>query len=192
MLFALPAKDLREQREERRITIEERCNYAVKFSQNGDAVVYWCHLNKEADYLEKIIPGSLQVSGSMKDELKEERLLAFQAGELKKLITKPKIGCFGLNWQHCHNVITFPSHSWEQYYQSVRRCWRFGQSHSVNVHIITTEGEQRVLRNLRRKAEQSDIMFNKLSEYSNNILKISKEIQARNKEKIPSWLCTDK
>jgi hypothetical protein len=188
MLFSLPALDLQEQRAERRITIEERCEYAMKCSTNGEASVYWCHLNDEADRLESIIPDGVQVSGSMSDEKKEERLLAFQSGDIKKLITKPKIGCFGLNWQHCHNVVTFPSHSWEQYYQSIRRCWRYGQKKEVTVHIISTEGEQRVLQNLQRKARQAEVMFDRLCKYAHEALIIRDPNRATDSERIPRWL----
>lgn len=188
MLFSVPAHTLAEQREERRITINERCEAAAECASNNGAAVLWCHLNPEANLLEKIIPDALQVSGSMPDEQKEERLLAFQSGELKILVTKPKIGCFGLNWQHCHNVVTFPSHSWEQYYQAVRRCWRFGQTNAVDVHIITTKGEQRVLRNLQRKAQQADEMFKALTRYANDALHIERRDNFNQKERVPSWL----
>lgn len=188
MLFPVTATTLSEQREERRITIPERCEAAAEYAANNGATVLWCHLNEEANVLEKTIPGSLQVSGSMPDEKKEERLLAFQSGELKTLITKPKIGCFGLNWQHCHNVVTFPSHSWEQYYQAVRRCWRFGQTKEVDVQIVTTKGEQRVLKNLQRKAKQADEMFDKLTRYANDALHIESRDDFNQKERVPEWL----
>jgi len=188
MLFAMPAKDLKEQREERRQTITERCEKAAQLATSNGASVVWCHLNDEGNTLERTIPDALQVSGSMPEEKKEERLLAFQAGELKTLITKPKIGCFGLNWQHCHNVVTFPSHSWEQYYQAVRRCWRFGQTDPVDVHIITTEGEQQVLKNLQRKANQADGMFEALSKHANAALTINRDVVANTKAKVPKWL----
>jgi len=188
MLFATPAVTLEEQREERRITINERCTVAAeKCKVNGSAVV-WCHLNKEADLLEQLIPEAVQVSGSQKDEVKEERLLAFQDQQVPYLITKPKIGCFGLNWQHCHNVVMFPSHSWEQYYQAVRRCWRFGQTQPVDVTLISTAGEQRVLRNLQRKNAQADAMFESLSKYANDALHIDREITFETKEVLPQWL----
>ena len=149
MLFSLPADTLQEQREERRITLEDRCEAAVGLvaSHPGSSVV-WCHLNDEADLLERIIPDCRQVSGSQSEDEKEELLLAFQAGQLKRLVTKPKIGCFGLNWQHCNHVVTFASHSYEQYYQSVRRCWRFGQKRPVEVHVFSSEAEGGVVANL--------------------------------------------
>jgi hypothetical protein len=187
-LFALPAMNMQEEREERRLTLDDRCKAAAeRVNGNGSSVV-WCHLNPEGDKLERLISDAKQVSGSMPDEQKEERLLAFQRGELRILITKPKIGCFGLNWQHCHNVVTFPSHSWEQYYQAVRRCWRFGQTQPVDVHIVTTEGERRVLANLQRKAKQADQMFEALTTYANEALAIGHRDDFNQKEKVPSWL----
>jgi hypothetical protein len=189
MLFTLPARDLFEQREERRITIRERCETAAEIVSGHDgASVVWCHLNEEGDLLERFIGAGTQVKGSMADEAKEERLLAFQSGELKHLITKPKIGCFGLNWQHCHNVVTFCSHSYEQYYQAVRRCWRFGQMHPVRVSVVTTEGEHAVLANLRRKAEQSDRMFTELVRHMNAAVAISGRLEFNHTERLPAWL----
>ncbi len=189
MLLPVPARGLQEQREERRITLVERCEAAAQNAIDHDGpTVLWCHLNPEGDLLEKLIPDGLQVCGSMSDDKKEERLLAFQAGELKILVTKPKIGCFGLNWQHCHNVVCFPSHSWEQYYQAVRRCWRFGQDSPVNVTIVTTEGELGVLRNLQRKAEAADRMFGALSRHANDALHIDRNTTYNDEEEVPGWL----
>jgi len=188
MLFSTPAVGLREQREERRVTLTERCERAAELaSVNGSAVI-WCHLNPEGDLLEKMTPDGKQVCGSMRDEEKEERLLAFQAGQIKTLITKPKIGCFGLNWQHCHNVVTFPSHSWEQYYQSVRRCWRFGQMSPVDVQIVGTEGERGVLANLKRKAEQAEGMFAAIVQHMAEELHIKRDIEHHTQEEVPSWM----
>lgn len=193
MLFSLPANDLQEQREERRITLEERCEYAADLvkKHRGSSVV-WCHLNDEADALERAIPGCRQVSGSQSEDEKEEILLAFQRGELKRLVTKPKIGCFGLNWQHCNNVVTFASHSWEQYYQAVRRCWRFGQKKPVDVHVIATEGEVGVLSNLRRKADAADRMFEALVRHMGNAMAVDHKRVFPHIERIPKWLSANK
>jgi hypothetical protein len=89
--------------------------------------VAWCHLNVEGDLLERLIPGAVQVAGSESVEAKEEKLEAFSKGQIKRLVTKPKIGGFGLNWQHCSDLSFFPSHSFEMVYQLIRRFWRFGQ-----------------------------------------------------------------
>lgn len=187
--FSRVAKTRAEQLQERRATIKARCNKAAELAVDNDgSSVVWCHLNDEADLLEKIIPDAVQVSGFLPDEEKEDRLLAFQQGGIRVLVTKPKIGCFGLNWQHCSNVITFPSHSWEQYYQSVRRCWRFGQKNPVTVRIVSSEGEQRVIGSLKRKAQQADRMFMRLVEHMGEALDIDRESKFERDMKIPGWI----
>ena len=187
-LFVEPAIGLQEQRQERRATIRERCEVAAeKVNQNNIAVV-WCHLNDEGDLLESLIPGAKQVKGSMLDDQKEETFEAFSDGQIRVLITKPKIGAFGLNWQHCNHMTVFPSHSYEQYYQGVRRCWRFGQKNPVIVDIITTEGELAVLKNLQRKAEQADKMFDNLVGFMNDSMTIEREANANKRMEVPAWL----
>jgi len=104
------------------------------------------------------------------------------------LVTKPKIGCWGLNWQHCNKVICFPSHSFEQHYQAVRRCWRFGQENPVDVHMIVNEGEQGVLKNIQRKTRQSEQMFESLCEHMSDSLALSRGGTFDETEDIPSWL----
>jgi hypothetical protein len=189
MLFSLPARDLREQREERRVTLKERCEAVREIvERNDEPAVVWCHLNPEGDLLEKIIAGAVQVKGSQPDELKEERLVAFSEGQIKRLIIKPKIGAFGLNWQHCHRVATFPSHSFEQYYQLVRRCWRFGQEHDVTVDVVATPGEIGVLRNMQRKANAADRMFDSLTRYMVDALAIDRTQEYSEEMEVPAWL----
>jgi hypothetical protein len=189
MLFAMPARSLQEQRQERRNSITERCEMAAEIAHSKDApCVVWCELNDEGDMLEQVIEGSVQVKGSMSDDAKENALQAFADGQIKYLITKPKIGCWGLNWQHCSDVVVFPSHSFEQYYQAVRRCWRFGQKNPVDVSLIVNEGEIGVLKNIRRKAEQSDEMFSRLVELMNDPLNLVKRDVFPNEEEVPQWL----
>ncbi|MDE2104337.1 MAG: helicase [Patescibacteria group bacterium] len=189
MLFALPAVGLREQREERRRTIEERCEKAAALVRDtGQPALVWCHLNEEGDRLEKLIPDCVQVSGSDSDEAKEEKLLAFAHGQARVLVTKPKIASFGLNFQHCAHMTFFPSHSFEQYYQGVRRCWRFGQKKPVVVDVVTTEGEKSVLQNLQRKAIQADRMFAALVEHMNEALSIDRSSDFTKHEEVPAWL----
>ena len=189
MLFALPAINLQEQRAERRRTIEERCEKVVEIVEgNEDSFICWTHLNDEGDLLEKLIPGSVQVSGRDPEEHKEEMFLAFERGDVRVMITKPKVAGFGLNWQHCHRQTFFPSHSFEQYYQCVRRSWRFGQSKNVEVDIISSTGEAGVVKNLQRKADQAGEMFGQLVALMNNELKIQKDKQYTKKEELPTWL----
>jgi len=188
-LFPEPALTLSEQREERRATLTERCEAAAyKINNSSGASVAWCHLNDEGNMLEKLIHGAKQVSGSMSDNKKESILNDFSSGNIEALVIKPKIGAFGLNWQHCSHMTFFPSHSYEQYYQGVRRCWRFGQKNSVLVDIITTEGELRVLKNLQRKANNADKMFTKLTNFMNDAVSIKTGIEFNEKQEVPSWL----
>ncbi len=190
MLFSLPAVGLKEQREERRRTIEERCEKAAELVKGtGQPALVWCHLNDEGALLEKMIPDALQVSGADSDEAKEDKFLAFAHKNARVLITKPKIGAWGLNFQHCAHITFFPSHSFEQYYQGVRRCWRFGQTREVKVDIVTTEGEKSVLQNLQRKAQAADTMFSHLVREMRNVLHIERSTEFDKPEKLPKWLC---
>lgn len=189
MLFALPAVGMKEQREERRRSIEERCEKAASLiNGTGDYAIAWCHMNDEGDMLEKMIPGSVQVSGKDSDEKKESKLMSFANGQTRVLVTKPVIGAWGLNLQHCNHMTAFPSHSFEQYYQAIRRCWRFGQKRPVTVDIITTEGEHRVLANLQRKASQADEMFTLLIGNMNSALGIENTKHFNKKLEAPKWL----
>jgi hypothetical protein len=188
-LMLMPSTDLNEQRAERRATIKERCEKVAEIVSLDDTPsVSWCHLNPEGDYLEKVVPEARQVHGRMQDEEKEELLLAFQQGQLKRLIIKPKIACFGLNWQHCHRITMFPSHSYEQAYQAIRRCWRFGQKEEVILDVIASPGEAGVIQNLQRKSKQVDRMFDSIVKYMNEELVIDRSVEFKEKVKVPSWL----
>lgn len=188
MLFDLPAVGLHEQREERRRSIKERCEMVASLVEHTDQSMVWCHLNDEGDLLEKLIPDAVQVSGSDSDDAKEDRLLAFARGDVRVLVTKPKIGAWGLNLQRCAHVTFFPSHSYEQYYQGVRRCYRFGQTRPVRVEVIATEGEKGVLANLHRKAQQADRMFSSLVEHMNHAASIKAVNTFTKDTEAPRWL----
>lgn len=187
-LFDLPAIGIHEERAEQRRTIGERCEQVADLLADADSAVAWCYLNGEGDRLAKIIPGAVQVSGSDSLEAKEEALSAFSRGEIRVLVTKPIIGAWGLNWQHCHRMTFFPSHSYEQYYQAVRRSWRFGQKHPVTIDIVTTEGGRNALENLNRKAEQADRMFDALVGHMNDALDIDRTRGYDQKVEVPAWL----
>ncbi len=186
--ITVEAVTLAEQREERKLNIRERCELAAEIATHGDPVAIWTEYNAEADLLERLIPGAKQVSGSMSDQVKEARFRAFADGSLRAMITKPKIGAWGLNWQHCNQVISFVSHSFEQDYQSVRRCWRFGQQRPVTVHRIATPGEARVLRNLKRKAAQAERMFDSLVRMMNDPENLAAQREAAGRVEVPAWL----
>lgn len=188
MLFNLPAVGLQEQRDERRRSISERCEKVAELVAHDKPVLAWCHLNDEGDELENLIPDAVQVSGGDSDDEKEEKFIGFQSGAIRVLVTKPKIGAWGLNFQHCSHVTFFPSHSFEQYYQGVRRCWRFGQHNPVTVDVVTTEGEQEVLKNLQRKAKAADAMFSDLIKHMNDSVSVDRSLKFTKKEEVPSWL----
>ena len=140
MLFPLAATDMREEREESRRTIQERCEMAASLAHGtGQPFLIWCGLNPEGDLLENLIPDALQIAGADADEAKEEKWEAFISGQSRGMISKQKIGGWGLNLQHCAHVIEFATHSFEQHYQGVRRCWRFGQKRDVINDLIATE-----------------------------------------------------
>lgn len=188
-LIEMPAVGLREQREERSRTVKDRCQKAAELiAATDEPSVAWVHLNSEGKLLEKLIPGSVEVSGSHSDDFKEETFDAFSQGQIKTVISKPVIAGYGLNWQHCAHQTFFPSHSFEQYYQAVRRSWRFGQERPVRVDVITTESESRVLANMTAKAKQADEMFAKLVALINNELKITRTNTHTKEQAIPSWL----
>ena len=191
-LFDVPARGLSEEREERRRTITERCEMAAQVLDDAKSAVAWCHLNDESALLTRLIPGAVEVSGSDSADDKEEKLRAFSDGEIRVLVTKPVIGAWGLNWQHCHRMTIFPSHSYEQYYQAVRRCWRFGQKESVVVDIVTTPGGSEALSNLQRKADQAERMFAELVMHMNNAQHIARSMEFTHKMEVPSWLSTNK
>jgi hypothetical protein len=147
-------------------------------------------LNKEGNLLAQIVRDSVQVSGDDDVDKKEETLVAFGRGQIRVLITKPVIGAWGLNWQHCNRMTFFPSHSYEQYYQAVRRCWRFGQKRSVSVDIVTTDGGINALRNLQRKSAQADQMFTELVAHMRDELKIQRTSDFNRAVEVPAWLTT--
>jgi len=188
MLFEQPAFGMAEERAERRRTLTERCEFVAELVAKDKIAVVWCHMNDEGDRLEDVIPGCKQICGSMSDDRKVELYEAFTSGQLRVLAIKPKIGAWGLNWQHCSHVVTFPSHSYEQYKQSVCRCWRFGQKHQVKLDVVATLGEARVLANMRKKAAKADAMFAALVAEMNHATKVERPNIYTNQQENPSWL----
>lgn len=187
-LFIVPARTLEEQRHERRATLDARCEFVAKQAQGTEPFIAWCHLNDEADLLERLIPGARQISGAMDDAKKQERFDAFLDGSLRVLVTKPRISAFGLNWQHCAHMSVFPSHSYEQYYQAVRRCWRFGQTKEVVVDVVSTRGESDVLSNLQRKAAATDVMFSQMVEHMREAQGRARVIETAETPRVPAWM----
>jgi superfamily II DNA or RNA helicase len=167
-MFALPATNFAEIKAEVRSTINERCEMAVSKASKHDTSVYWVNLNDEADLISKLDPSTVEVKGKMNIDEKEEVLLAFSNGDIKKLITKTSITAFGLNWQHCNHTTYFPTYSYEQYYQAIRRFWRFGQKNPVNVDLILSDGQTRIMESLMVKKEKATEMFENLTQQTNS------------------------
>lgn len=175
-LFPGEAGSLQERIVARRESVEDRAAACASLV-NGKpgAWVVWCNLNAEADAVRKLIPDAMEIRGSDNLDEKESRLEAFARGDIRVLVTKPSIAGHGLNWQHCANVAFLGlSDSWEQYYQAVRRCWRFGQRNEVNVHVITAESEGAVVRNIERKerdaAKMAEEMVSNMHELNESAL----------------------
>lgn len=189
MLFNLPAHDLASQREERKRTVRERCEMAASLvSAHNGAALMWCDLNQEGNMLEDMVSNCVQISGNDSDEAKEEKFEAFLSGQALRLVTKKKIGAWGLNFQHCAHITTFPSHSYEQYYQAVRRCWRFGQSRPVQVDVIMTKGDEMVMQNMERKSRAADNMFASLVAEMNDAVSVSRDRNFMQTMEVPTWL----
>jgi hypothetical protein len=187
MLYNAIAKKLADVRVENKTTIHERCEMAVQLANHHETSVYWCNLNPEGDLLEKMDKDSYQIKGSMSLDKKEDILLNFSEGKIKKLITKPKMTAFGLNWQHCNHTIYFPTFSYEQYYQAIRRFWRFGQQRPVNVDLVYSDGQKRVLDSIVAKTQKANDLFSKLNsslhqDFKINISKFDKPVT------LPQWL----
>lgn len=163
-LFAMDAQTLHERIAARRTSVDERSDRcAAIVNAEREPWVVWCHLNSEADALKKRIPDAVEVRGSDDHDTKRDTLMAFAEGRIRVLITKPSIAGFGMNWQHCARMaFVGVSDSWEQYYQAVRRCWRFGQTRDVHVHVIAADTEGAVVANLQRKDAQADEMAREL------------------------------
>lgn len=164
---------LTERRDARRETLEERCQAAADLVNSSDEQwLVWCDLNAESQLLTEKISGAVEVQGSDKAEDKASRMLAFGNSRIKCLVTKPSIAGFGMNWQQCHNMIFVGlSDSYEQYYQAVRRCWRFGQEKSVDVFIVISAREGCVKENVERKQADSMRMREAMLAQSREITK---------------------
>ncbi|MFV9676112.1 MAG: DNA methyltransferase [Methanosarcinales archaeon] len=159
--YVKKANTLTERRDARRDSIATRVDAAADIANNdNEACVIWCDLNAESDALKNMITDSVEIRGSHDPKYKEDMLMAFSKGDIKKLITKPSIAGFGMNWQHCNKIIFVGmSDSFERYYQAIRRCWRFGQDKEVNVYVLTSEKEGAVVANIKRKEKEFNGML---------------------------------
>lgn len=198
-LFAEIAQTLNERRSARRDSLKDRCAKAADLiaEKPNDQWLVWCDLNAEADELKSIIPGAVEVRGTDTPEYKAEMLNGFTVGAVRYLISKPSIAGYGLNWQGCHNMIFVGlSDSYEMMYQAIRRCWRFGQDHAVDVHIITSEAEGAVKDNIDRKEKQASAMTAEMVRHTKEILeqeirgtaKVSTPYNPQVEMILPEWL----
>lgn len=174
-LIAMPAKTMTEVREEQKLTVRERCEKAVELA-SGKTSVYWCNLNEESALLSELDGGAVEVIGGMSIDKKEEILVAFANGEIKRLITKAKMTSMGLNWQHCNHTVYFPTWSYEQFYQAIRRFWRFGQKSEVTCDMVISEGQERVLEALEQKTQKA------IELYENLVANANRDFSIRSKE----------
>jgi len=185
-LFAMPAKTMSEVRVEQKQTTQERCEKAVELA-SGKTSVYWCNTNDESASLKKLDSGATEILGAMSIEKKEEILIAFAKGEIDRLITKASMTSMGLNWQHCNHTVYFPTWSYEQYYQAIRRFWRFGQKNNVVVDLVISDCQERVMEALQQKTQKAIQLYDNLVKNANrDFTQLTKEFNQ--KAKLPEFL----
>lgn len=173
-LFTPIARSMTEVRNEQKQTEENRCIQAIELAENKTSV-YWCNTNNESALLREMDKEAKEIIGSQSIEKKEEILIAFAKGEIKRIITKAKMTGMGLNWQHCNHSVFFPTWSYEQYYQALRRFWRFGQKKDVTIDLVVSDGQQRVLDAIQQKTEKSKMLYENLIQSVNGTFKESKK-----------------
>lgn len=174
-LYAMPAQTMTEVREEQKLTVIERCEKAVTLAADKTSV-YWCNLNEESSLLRELDKNAVEIVGGMSIDRKEEILVAFASGEINRLITKARMTSMGLNWQHCNHTVYFPTWSYEQFYQAIRRFWRFGQKSEVTCDMVISDGQERVLEALQQKTQKA------IQLYENLILAVNKDFNMTIKE----------
>jgi len=165
-MFTPIAKSMTEVRHEQKQTEEKRCEKAIELA-SGKTSVYWCNTNNESSILKHSDKKAVEIIGSQSIDKKEEILLAFANGEIERLITKAKMTSMGLNWQHCNHSVFFPTWSYEQYYQAIRRFWRFGQKNDVTIDMVISDGQTRVLEALEQKTQKAIELHKNLTQNVN-------------------------
>ena len=179
-MFNIVAKNFNEIRHEQKQTEEKRCAKAIELA-SGKTSVYWCNTNNESSILKANDKNAVEIIGSQSIDKKEEILLAFANGEIERLITKAKMTSMGLNWQHCNHSVFFPTWSYEQYYQAIRRFWRFGQKNDVTIDMVISDGQTRVLEALEQKTQKAIQLHKNLTEnvnrsFENKVKEFNKEL----------------
>ena len=180
-MFTPIARTMTEVRHEQKETELIRCKKAVELAK-GKTSVYWCNTNNESQILKSLDSEAVEIIGSQSIEKKEQILMDFANGKIKRLITKAKITGMGLNWQHCNHCVFFPTWSYEQYYQAIRRFWRFGQKNSVTVDLVISDGQSRVIETLQQKTKKSIELYKNLvksvnNDYSQKTKQFNKKVQ---------------
>ena len=190
-LFVVEAATLQERLAAKRKTVDERVAETARVvaSHPDEVWVVWCHLNSESDALAESIPGSVELRGDQDEATKERILREFAEGKIRVLIGKPSMCGFGLNWQHCSKMIFVGlNDSWEQIYQAIRRCWRFGQKRPVDVWFVAADIEGNVVANIERKDKQAkemaDRMIAETSVFVTDELKDGRNIQVEYKREV--------
>lgn len=186
-MFASVAKGFKEIRAEEKATVNIRCEKAIELTDSHETSVYWCNRNDEGDLLNHLDKSAYQIKGGMSIDKKEQILLAFAKGEIKRLITKPKMTAFGLNWQHCGHTTYFPTFSYEQWYQAIRRFWRYGRTDKVIADMIYTDGQKRIIDSMDAKTQKAITLFDKLNSELNSNFEI-KETQFNKEILTPNFL----
>lgn len=165
-MFNRPAMNFSEIRAEVKQTIDRRCEIALELAKYKTSV-YWVNRNDESKILKESDTEAVEIIGSQSIDKKEEILKAFSEGQIKRLITKAKMTGMGLNWQHCNHSVFFPTYSYEQYYQAIRRFWRFGQTKDVTIDMVISDGQTRVLEALEQKTQKAIELHKNLTENVN-------------------------
>jgi superfamily II DNA or RNA helicase len=166
MLFAMPAETLQERIGARRSSVADRVFATAQIvnAEPDEPWVCWTNLNTEAEELVRLIPGAVNLTGSDSPEDKERKIIHFAEGRIRVLVTKCSIAGYGLNWQHCARMaFVGVNDSWEQFYQAVRRSWRFGQTRPVHIHVVAASTEGNVLDNLKRKDQEAETMSEEMA-----------------------------
>jgi len=166
-VFTPKAKSFHEVRLEQKQTIIQRSEKAVELAR-GKNSVYWVNLNEEGRLINELDKDAIEIKGAMSIDKKEEILISFAKGDIDRIITKAKMTGMGLNWQHCNHSVFFPTYSYEQYYQAIRRFWRFGQKKDVTIDMVISEGQTRVLDALEQKTKKAIQLHKNLTDNVNS------------------------
>ncbi len=194
MLFRIPDMSATSIHKEKRLTCEARAEKVAELiaAEPDEPWIIWCDTDYEADQLIQIIPDAIEVRGSQPPAEKEEKLVAFSTGKAKRLITKPSVAGYGLNWQHCARVAFIGlSFSYESYYQAVRRCWRFGQKRPVDCHVVMADTEMAILAAIQRKQQDHETMKQEMFAAMKRACiteKVKHEYNPQMKMEVPQWL----